>query len=141
MMDLDPVLRAWQDATPWTTPLPDWHRDRAETTLEQLGHAHNLTLTAYEPPDEEWICARGPDVTAVASALFPLAFVTPGLHDVVRCLLPQVTVVPLASTIAADYRASPHILRSTLLRYGWTRDFSPSCFCLSDLLVESLPLD
>jgi hypothetical protein len=141
MMDLDPVLRCWQGTTPWATPLPQWCRPRAETVLEQLGHAHNLTLTAYEPPDEEWICACGPDVTAVASALFPLAFVTAGLRDVVSGLLPQLTVVPLSSTVAADYRASPHILRSTLLRSGWTRDFSPARFCVSDLLVESLPLD
>ena len=139
MMDLDPVLRCWLGASPWSTPLPQWCRSGAEATLEQLGRTYNLTLTAYEPPDEEWICARGPDVTAVASALFPLAFVTAGLHDVVRGLLPQLTVVPLTSTVAADYRASPQVLRSTLLRYGWTRDFSPSQFCVSDLLVESLP--
>ena len=137
-MDLDPVLCRWLGTAPWDTPLPEWDRSGAETTLETLRQAHNLTLTAYEPPDEEWICARGAEATAVTSALFPLAFVTPGLHQAVRTRLPQVTVVPLASTVSADYRATPAVLRATLLRYGWTNDFTPSSFCVSDLLVESL---
>jgi hypothetical protein len=141
MMDLDPVLGRWQGTAPWDTPLPGWSRSGAEVLFETLARAFGLSLTAYEPPEEEWICARGTDATAVTSALFPLAFVTAGLREVVRRRLPQVTVVPLASTVAADYRASPCVLRSTLLRYGWTNDFSPSCFCVSDLLVESIPPD
>jgi hypothetical protein len=141
MMDLDPVLLRWQGTTPWNSPLPDWSRSGAEITFESLGRAFGLTLTAYEPPDEEWLCVRGEGATAVTSALFPLAFVTAGLTEVIRRRLPQLTVVPLASTVAADYRASPCVLRSTLLRYGWTNDFSPSCFCVSDLLVESIQPD
>ena len=141
MMDLDPVLRPWHGTSPWNSPLPGWSRAGAETMFESLGRTFGLTLTAYEPPEEEWICVRGTDATAVSSALFPLAFVTAGLDDVVRRRLPQLTLVPLASTVAADYRASPCLLRSTLLRFGWTKDFSPSCFCVSDLLVESIQPD
>lgn len=138
MMDLDPVLCRWLGTAPWDTPLPDWSRSSAGSTFENLGRSHDLTLTAYEPPDEEWICVQGAAAAAVTSALFPLAFVTPGLCDVIRRRAPQITTVPLASTVAADYRASPEMLRATLLRYGWTNDFSPSSFCVSDLLVESL---
>jgi hypothetical protein len=139
MMDLDPVLSRWQGTAPWNDPLPEWTRRGAESTLTHLGRAHNLTLTAYEPPEEEWICVGGSDATAVTSALFPLAFVTAGLRDALLVSVPQLTVVPLASTVATDYRASPSVLRATLLRFGWTKDFSPACFCVSDLLVESIP--
>lgn len=95
-------------------------------------------MTAYEPPDEEWVCVRNSDVTAVVSTLFPLAFVSPGMRDAVHYRLPQLAVVPLESTVSADYRASPPLLAGTLLRFGWTRDFSPSCFSVSDLLIESM---
>ena len=139
MMDLDPVLSCWRGTTPWDHPLPGWARSCVGTTLTELGCAHGLTLTAYEPPEEEWICVQGPGAAAVTSALFPLAFVTSGLRDLLCRRLPQITLIPLASTVAFDYCASPRILRETLLRSGWSKDFSPSRFCVADLLIESVP--
>ncbi|WP_157181368.1 hypothetical protein [Actinopolymorpha alba] len=138
MIDLDPALQQWLGATPWESPLPGWTRTGAAARLKALATAHNLTLTAYEPPEEEWVCVRAHDATAIASTLFPLAFVTVGLDEVVCRWLPGLTVLPLASMVAADYRASPELLRATLLRFGWTNDFSSEGFCVSDLVVESV---
>ena len=138
MIDLDPVLRRWRGTTPWQTPLPNWGRERAGSAFRSLVREYGLSLTTYEPPDEEWIVVRNGEATAIASALFPLAFVTDGLTAVVRTALPHLTLVALASTVAVDYRASADVLRDTLLRDGWTNDFSPEGFCVSDLLVESV---
>ncbi|GAA5031052.1 hypothetical protein GCM10023317_81420 [Actinopolymorpha pittospori] len=138
MIDLDPVLSRWLGTTPWDTPLPGWDRSCVGSALQSLVCSHRLSLTAYEPPDEEWIVVRNGEAAAITSALFPLSFVTPGLVWALRELLPQLILVPLASTVAVDYRATAEVLRHTLLRFGWTNDFSPAGFCVSDLLVESV---
>lgn len=37
-----------------------------------------------------------------------------------------------------ELRASPDVLRATLLRFGWADDFDTNAFCASDLFVESV---
>lgn len=59
--------------------------------------------------------------------------------DALAAAAPGLVVVEVTDFSAAELRASPEVLRATLLRFGWSDDdFDTNAFCASDLFVESV---
>ncbi len=138
MINLDQALSHWVHAKPWDKPLPNWDPPSAHSVGDYVARAHGLNVD-WEPPDEEWVRVWGPtNAAAMISTLFPLAFTTRQLRETLASASDQLVLIEVTDFGAEELQASPDLLRSTLLRYGWDSDFDTNRFCASDLFVVSV---
>ena len=139
MIDLDAPLSLWRDARPWERALPDWGEASAYAAARAVAGKGGLVLR-WEPGDEEWILlVDGDAYSAMCSLYFPLFLATPDLAPSIPVMTPEpVVVVPITGFATENLRCSPDLLRATLLRHGWNRDFDPEAFCAIDLFAESV---
>ncbi len=138
MIDLDHLLERWVGEEPWQRRRPDWSDNDAQELGQQLARDHGLTVD-WERGDEEWIrLSDGDAVQAMVSTLLPLALATGALRPTMQRLRPDLVVGEISDFDAEELRATPDVLRSTLLRHGWDDDFDPERFSARDLFVESV---
>ncbi|MGH3655856.1 MAG: hypothetical protein ACRDUA_04280, partial [Micromonosporaceae bacterium] len=112
MIDLDPLLRPWIDEP------PAWGEKQAMRVAREIAERLDMRIAPFDPPDEEWIIIGNDAGWAYISSRYPMAFAPDGV-----ALPEDVVVARIANTDTEQVRASPDVLRATLLRHGWAEDF------------------
>ncbi|MCD2186655.1 hypothetical protein LN037_05735 [Actinomycetospora sp. SF1] len=92
---------------------------------------------SWEPGNEEYILLLDEQTTVVMLSIkLPVAFVNADRPASESICQPPFRVVVMTSLESAEFRASPELLESTLLRPGeQDEDFDPESFSAWDLFV------
>lgn len=135
MTDLDAVLRRWADPEPVVN---DWSTEQALDVAGRVAAECGLGV-AFEPPDEEWALFVGAGaVHGMLSVRYPIALGTAPVVAALDAADRRVAVVRIKDFMAEDLRASPELLKATVLEYGWDDSFDTEAFSANDLFVESI---
>jgi hypothetical protein len=135
MTDLDALLRRWADPEPVVN---DWSAEQALDVARRVAAECGLRVS-WEPPDEEWILFVGAGAShGMLSVRYPIALGTAPVTAALGVADRRVAVVRIEDFMAEDLRASPELLKATVLDYGWDDSFDTEAFSANDLFVESV---
>jgi hypothetical protein len=137
MIDLDPALARWAGEHSEDGHVPGWDENAARDLASRLAAKHGLRVS-WEPGDEQWMRLLNAECQGMVSTRFPLALVTRLLSIDVPGPAADLVVVEINGFEIEDLRATPDLLRATVLPDGWADDFNPEAFCANDLFVESV---
>lgn len=130
--DLDPSIIRARESEP-----AGWNDERAlravELMVDQLG-----VNVDYEPPAEQWVRFGHIELGGgMISVRLPLAIVWPADARLLSEIGNNIVVVRVSAFDTEELRASPDLLRSTLLPH-WCADLDTEAFSANDLFVESI---
>ena len=135
MTDLDALLRPWAHLEP---AVIDWPEEQALDIALRVAEECGLG-TAWEPGDEEWILFVGVHAYhGMLSVRFPIALGSGPVTAALGAADPRVAAVQIEDFMAEDLRASPELLKATVLNGGWDDTFDTEAFSANDLFVVSV---
>jgi hypothetical protein len=138
MVDLDPLLRPWVGKDSAAAASMGWDEDQAAALARRIASASGLDIQ-WEPGDEEWILfLRDGRHEGMLSVRYPVAVGVPSLVAALTSSDSRLSVAEIDDFLSEELRASPELLRATVLDQGWDPDFDTERFSANDLFVESV---